>query len=246
MNRPSRFHPRPLVVLAAIVLVLCASFAFAQTSRGGTTSAGGAVAAGSAGATQGTRSPAAPQVALPGTGTSQLPAGAPSPAGLSSRTLTPGTLASPLPFPAGIPSTVIAAPGTSAAGSGTGPTSGNGVAIVPAPTGGVIGSGTIGTGTDIRTRTFVVNGQNGNDSGGNTAVMGAAGVGAATYGSPVADAPRTAMEVVLAFNQADLNRDGALTRAEAQRLALPDAFEELDVDKDGTLSRGEYSGGFGR
>lgn len=246
MNRPSRFHPRPLVVLAAIVLVLCASFAFAQTSRGGTTAGGGTVAAGSAGATLGTRSPAVPQVALPGTGTSRLPAGAPSPAGLSASTLTPGSLPSPLPFPAGIPSTVIAAPGTSAAGSGTGPTSGTGVATVPAPAGGVIGSGTVVTGTDVRTRTFVVTGEGNNDAGGNTAVMGAAGVGAATYGSSEAAAPRTAMEVVQAFNQADMNRDGALTRAEVQRLALPQSFDELDVDKDGTLSRGEYGGGFGR
>lgn len=245
MNRPFRFHPRPLVVLAAIVLVLCASFAFAQTSRGGTTAGGGAVAAGSAGATHGTRSPAAPQVALPGTGTSRLPAGAPSPAGLSATALTPGSLPSPLPFPAGIPSTVIAAPGTSAAGSGTGPTSGNGVAAVRAPTGGITGPDGAVIGTDTRTRTFVITGQDNNDSGSNTAVMGAAGVGA-TYGSPDAPAPRTAMEVVQTFNQADMNRDGALTRAEAQRLALPQSFEELDVDKDGALSRGEYGGGFGR
>ena len=119
MKRSLPFHPRPLVVLAAVVVTLCASIAWAQTSvRGATaplpgrsaTSPPASPALASTPATAGSavnprptdRNPVA---GTPGGGTAALPAGAPSPSGL----------ASPSPFPAGMAPTSIAAPGTSAA-----------------------------------------------------------------------------------------------------------------------------------
>jgi Ca2+-binding EF-hand superfamily protein len=48
-----------------------------------------------------------------------------------------------------------------------------------------------------------------------------------------------------AFDAADRDSDGQLSRAEAQRLAiLPRSFEDLDQNKDGVLSRSEYQAGF--
>ena len=54
----------------------------------------------------------------------------------------------------------------------------------------------------------------------------------------------TVVQVQQAFERADANADGQLTRAEAQYLAiLPRSFEELDANKDGVLTRGEYEAG---
>ena len=53
--------------------------------------------------------------------------------------------------------------------------------------------------------------------------------------------PYSAVQIAMSFLQADSNRDGGLSRAEAQRLAiLPMAFEDMDLDKDGEVSRSEY------
>jgi hypothetical protein len=95
--------------LPFLALALCAGIAFAQQAP--VRSATSPRAAGTAFSSGGARSPATapntrnPVAVAPGTGTASLPLGAPAPSGL----------ASPLPFPAGIPSTAIAAPGTSAA-----------------------------------------------------------------------------------------------------------------------------------
>lgn len=54
----------------------------------------------------------------------------------------------------------------------------------------------------------------------------------------------TAQQAAEAFFRADTNRDGSLTRAEAQTItAVRLNFEELDVNKDGTLSRPEFEAG---
>jgi hypothetical protein len=53
--------------------------------------------------------------------------------------------------------------------------------------------------------------------------------------------PHTALEIARSFIGADANRDGELTRGEAQRLSiLPYSFEEMDRNHDGVLTRSEY------
>ncbi|MFN3376376.1 MAG: EF-hand domain-containing protein [Burkholderiaceae bacterium] len=53
---------------------------------------------------------------------------------------------------------------------------------------------------------------------------------------------RTAVDA--AFERADTNRDGALTRDEAQRLpAIAERFDAIDTDRSGTLSRDEVARG---
>jgi|JI10StandDraft_1071094.scaffolds.fasta_scaffold347101_3 hypothetical protein len=54
----------------------------------------------------------------------------------------------------------------------------------------------------------------------------------------------SAQQVAAAFLGADTNRDGNLTRAEAQTItAVRLNFEELDANKDGMLSRSEFENG---
>jgi hypothetical protein len=56
----------------------------------------------------------------------------------------------------------------------------------------------------------------------------------------------TPAQVREAFQLADANSDGQLTRGEAQRLALmPRSFEDTDLNKDGVLSLDEYQASFG-
>lgn len=55
----------------------------------------------------------------------------------------------------------------------------------------------------------------------------------------------TLVQVREAFRLADVNGDGQLTRAEAQRLTImPRSFEETDQNKDGLLTLGEYQASF--
>ncbi|MEJ6021287.1 EF-hand domain-containing protein [Ramlibacter sp. PS4R-6] len=55
----------------------------------------------------------------------------------------------------------------------------------------------------------------------------------------------TAAQAREAFQLADANGDGRLTRAEAQRLAImPRSFEEADLNKDGMLTLDEYQASF--
>lgn len=73
-----------------------------------------------------------------------------------------------------------------------------------------------------------------------TSVMGY-GAAAGPLPSGVGRGPYTALQVAQSFLGADGNRDGDLTRAEAQRLTLaPYAFEEMDRNHDGILTRFEY------
>jgi hypothetical protein len=56
----------------------------------------------------------------------------------------------------------------------------------------------------------------------------------------------TAAQIREAFQLADGNGDGQLTRAEAQRLAImPRSFEDADLNKDGVLTLDEYQASFG-
>jgi Ca2+-binding EF-hand superfamily protein len=55
----------------------------------------------------------------------------------------------------------------------------------------------------------------------------------------------TAAQIREAFQLADANADGQLTRAEAQHLPLmPRTFEESDLNKDGLLTLDEYQASF--
>ena len=57
----------------------------------------------------------------------------------------------------------------------------------------------------------------------------------------------TVAQIREAFQLADANGDGQLTRAEAQRLPiLPRSFEDADLNKDGVLTLDEYQASFAR
>jgi hypothetical protein len=73
------------------------------------------------------------------------------------------------------------------------------------------------------------------------------GASATTAPAPVPAAQWTTEKIRQAFDLADSDSDGQLSRAEAQRLTiLPRSFEDLDQNKDGMLSRSEYEAGFTR
>jgi EF hand len=64
---------------------------------------------------------------------------------------------------------------------------------------------------------------------------------------PLPAARWTVSQIREAFDMADTDSNGELSRAEAQRLAvLPRSFEEMDQNKDGVLVRAEYEGAFPR
>ena len=79
-----------------------------------------------------------------------------------------------------------------------------------------------------------------------TPSMGAAGSYGVPAGSQYVPMGRggsgwSTVEIASSFLQADINRDGELTRAEGTRLTiLPLSFEEMDRNKDGILTRFEY------
>jgi hypothetical protein len=57
----------------------------------------------------------------------------------------------------------------------------------------------------------------------------------------------TVAQIREAFQRADANGDGQLTRAEAQHLPiLPRTFEDADLNKDGVLTLDEYQASFTR
>lgn len=77
-----------------------------------------------------------------------------------------------------------------------------------------------------------------------SAAGGANAMGAGPAG--FAGGPPSAVDIARAFLLADINHDGQLSRAEAQRLYIPlgMSFDELDRDHDGFLSRFEYEDAF--
>jgi hypothetical protein len=57
----------------------------------------------------------------------------------------------------------------------------------------------------------------------------------------------TAQQIREAFELADTDSNGELTRAESQRLPiLPRSFEDIDLNKDGVLTRAEYEAAYTR
>jgi len=65
--------------------------------------------------------------------------------------------------------------------------------------------------------------------------------------APIPASRWTPQQVRQAFDAADADSNGVLTRAEAQQLAImPRSFEEMDENKDGVVSRGEYESSFNR
>jgi hypothetical protein len=64
---------------------------------------------------------------------------------------------------------------------------------------------------------------------------------------PIPASRWTPQQIRQAFDAADADSDGVLTRAESQQLAiLPRSFEDMDENKDGVVSRSEYEGAFNR
>jgi hypothetical protein len=64
---------------------------------------------------------------------------------------------------------------------------------------------------------------------------------------PVPAARWTTDQIREAFDLADSDSNGELSRSEAQRLTiLPRSFEDMDQNKDGVLQRNEYEAGFAR
>lgn len=171
---------------------------------------------------RGVPQPAAPAGIAPGVAGS----GMPSPSGLPSPLPSPGGLTSQ--FPAGLPSP-LPNPADSAAPAMPNPAS-------PGTPGGSPYTGTApqtpGTGT-----------RPGGYGGGYGGVYGGAAPAAGVAGS----GPYTALQIAESFLAADANRDGQLTRAEAQNLTImPGSFEDMDENKDGVLSRSEYENAFAR
>ena len=59
--------------------------------------------------------------------------------------------------------------------------------------------------------------------------------------APAGGGPYTALQLARSFLDADANKDGELTRAEAQHLSImPLSFEDMDRNKDGVVTRSEY------
>ncbi|HEX6705270.1 MAG TPA: EF-hand domain-containing protein [Albitalea sp.] len=59
--------------------------------------------------------------------------------------------------------------------------------------------------------------------------------------APVADASTDAAALQAAFDNADINRDGRLTRQEAARIpAVHSRFDQLDKDRNGYLTPEEF------
>jgi Ca2+-binding EF-hand superfamily protein len=72
-------------------------------------------------------------------------------------------------------------------------------------------------------------------------------VPAATAAQPLPASRWTAPQIRQAFELADADTNGELTRSETQRLAIvPKPFEDMDQNKDGLISRAEYEAAFVR
>jgi len=81
------------------------------------------------------------------------------------------------------------------------------------------------------------------------AAYGGIAVGAAdtlpVYAGNGHPGPYSAVEIAKSFIEADTDRDGTLTPAEAQHLAImPKSFEGMDTNHDGLVSRWEYEDAF--
>jgi Ca2+-binding EF-hand superfamily protein len=67
----------------------------------------------------------------------------------------------------------------------------------------------------------------------------------AAHAQPLPASRWTPEQIREAFQRADANGDGVLTRAEAQHLPImPRSFEDTDLNKDGVLTLEEYLASF--
>jgi hypothetical protein len=72
-------------------------------------------------------------------------------------------------------------------------------------------------------------------------------VPATTATQPLPPHRWTAQQVRQAFELADADANGELSRAEVQRIAIiPRSFEDMDQNKDGVVARAEYEAAFAR
>lgn len=72
-------------------------------------------------------------------------------------------------------------------------------------------------------------------------------VPAAAAAQPLPPHRWTAQQIREAFELADSDSNGELTRAEIQRVAImPRSFEDMDQNKDGVVTRAEYEAAFSR
>jgi hypothetical protein len=72
-------------------------------------------------------------------------------------------------------------------------------------------------------------------------------VPAATATQPLPPRRWTAQQIQQAFELADADGNGELSRAEVQRIAVvPRSFEDMDQNKDGVVGRAEYEAAFAR
>jgi hypothetical protein len=150
----------------------------------------------------------------------------PSPSGLTSPMPSPGGLTSQ--FPAGLPSPPAAGVMTNVAPPASTP---------PVPPG-VASPGTAAGDLGTVPQTNVMG------AGGYGGVAGYGGAVATRAAPGVGSGPYTALQIAQSFLGADANRDGELTRGEAQRLTImPYSFEEMDRNRDGILTRFEYEDG---
>jgi hypothetical protein len=241
------------VILAAVVLCLVASMAFAQRiapssvrsgpspgTASGTPSASGLTSGAATGVTSGMPSASG---LTSGSGAAALPSGTPSTSGLTSG------------------SAATAIPGN---GVTTSPSVGATPDVVASPTGGSTrGVVVLQPDTPTQNPNAPLPQQDLPAAAGVTpdpaATMGATGgvvvitpgggAGGATNGVPSAapggngrqPGPVTAVQVARMFLQADADGDGLLSRAEALRLPFVTmTFEDMDTNRDGSVSRSEY------
>ena len=73
------------------------------------------------------------------------------------------------------------------------------------------------------------------------ALGGAASLHAQTTPAAPATAAPASEDAAAAFERADTNKDGKLSKAEAQAIpSVAQRFDQIDTDGDGTISRAEY------
>jgi len=59
--------------------------------------------------------------------------------------------------------------------------------------------------------------------------------------------PALAQDAALVFTALDANKDGKVTKAEAQKnAAVAQMFDQADKNKDGSLSKDEFQAAFGK
>lgn len=263
-------HSVPFLALALCAGIAFAQQAPVRSSTSPRAAGVGFTSGGTTSTTTGTtaRNPIA---VAPGTGTAALPIGAPSPSGLASPSPFPAgipstTIAAPGTSAAITAPTTVSPNVTGTSTINDGRTSTRGVVNpgvnVPLATGvigpagdaanvmdpnGAASAGNAGAAISVgtpgapTTQTTVTT--PGTTTAGAT-VVGGGLTGGVPSVSAMGAAPGqrlTALQIAQFFLQADSDRDGLLSRAEALRLPLATmTFEDMDTNRDGSISRSEY------